>query len=131
MKVVVMQLVSSCITCQQAKVDRFKLPGLLQPLEVPNRTWKVISMYFIEGIPRSGGFNCILVVVDLFSKYAHFLGLKHSFTTFSVAQLFMSQVYHLHGLPMAIVSDRDHIFTSWLWQELFQLAKVKLRMSLS
>lgn len=61
------------------------LPGLLQPLPVPNRAWKVISLDFTEGLPVSGSFNCILVVVDMFSKSAHFLVLKHPFTASSVA----------------------------------------------
>lgn len=41
----------------------------------------------------------------------------------------MMHVYKLHGLPTAIVSDCDRIFTSQLWQELFRLARVDLRMS--
>ena len=86
-------------------------------------------MDFIEGLSLSGGFNCILVVVDTFSKYAHFLGLKHPFTVAGVAKLFLSQVYKLHGLPNAIVSNRDRIFTSHLWQELLKLAGVDLCMS--
>ena len=86
-------------------------------------------MDFIEGLPLSGGFDCILVVVDTFSKYAHFLGPKHPFTAAGVAKLFLSQVYKLHGLPNAIISDRDRIFTSHLWWELFKLAGVDLCMS--
>jgi len=101
----------------------------LQPLPVPDGAWSVISMDFIEGLPSSGGFNCILVVVDLFSKYSHFLALKHPFTAASVAQLFLLQVYKLHVLPKAIVLDRDKIFTSNFWRELFKLASVELRMS--
>jgi len=129
MKSAVQSFVSACVICQQAKPDRTKLPGLLQPLPVPDHAWSVISMDFIEGLPSSGGFTCILVVVDLFSKYAHFLALKHPFTARSVAQVFLSQVYRLHGLPQAIVSDRDKVFTSNFWRELFQLAGVELRMS--
>jgi hypothetical protein len=121
--------VSSCQVCQQAKPDRSRLPGLLQPLAVPDRAWKVLSMDFIEGLPLSGRFNTIFVVGDLLSKYAHFIGLKHPFTAASVASLFMQQVYRLHGMPSAIVSDRDRIFTSKLWSELFNLAHVDLRMS--
>jgi transposase InsO family protein len=86
-------------------------------------------MDFIEALPLSAGYTCILVVVDLFSKYAHFVPLKHPFTAATVAQSFLSNVYKLHGLPQAIVSDRDKVFTSAFWRELFQLAGVELRMS--
>lgn len=86
-------------------------------------------MDFMEGLPRSTNANCILVIVDKFSKYAHFIPLLHPFTAHSVAKLFFEHIYRLHGLPTAIVSDRDKIFTSKLWQELFLLAKVDLKMS--
>jgi hypothetical protein len=88
-------------------------------------------MDFIEGLPTSGSFNYILVVVDKFSKYGHFLALKHPFTAASVAQLFLDNVYKVHGLPTAIVFDRDKIFTSHFWQNLFKLADVQLQMSFS
>lgn len=99
--------VASCRVCQQAKLDHSRLPGLLQPLEVPDRAWKIISMDFVEGLPVSGRFNAILVVVDTFSKYAHFVGLRHPFTAATVASAFVQHVYHLHGMPSAIVSDHD------------------------
>jgi hypothetical protein len=129
MNTAVRDFVSSCHICQQAKPDRSKLPGLHQPLPVPDRAWQVINMDFIKGLPVLGRFNAILVIVDLFSKYAHFVGLRHPFTATTVASTFMQQIYHLHGMPSAIVSDRDKVFTSKLWSELFRLAQVELRMS--
>ena len=105
MKLVVQSFVAACVVCQQAKPDCSELPSLLQSLPVPDSAWSVISMDFIEGLPSSQGYNCILVVVDLFSKYAYFLPLKHPFTARSVAQSFLSQVYKLHDMPQAIVSD--------------------------
>jgi transposase InsO family protein len=86
-------------------------------------------MDFVEGLPQSGLANCILVVVDKFTKYVHFLSLKHPYTASSVAKLYLDQIYRLHGLPLSIVSDRDRVFTSKFWQELFSLAQVKLSMS--
>jgi hypothetical protein len=71
------------------------------------------------------------MVVDTFSKYAHFISLLHPFSALKVAQAFLSSVYKLHGLPEAIISDHDKIFTSHLWQELFRLSGTKLHMSTS
>lgn len=119
----------SCQICQQAKSERVKYPGLLEPLPIPKSAWQIISMDFIEGLPRSGGKNSILVVVDKFSKFSHFVPLSHPFTAGVVAKTFMQQVYRLHCMPLSIISDRDRIFTSQLWQELFKLANVQLRMS--
>lgn len=129
LKATVQQFVSSCSTCQQAKTEHIRVPGLLQPLPVPTQAWQVICMDFIEGLPMSNNCNVILVVIDKFSKYSHFIPLRHPFTAFKVAQEFMNQVYRLHGMPGMIISDRDRIFTSRLWQELFRLADTTLHMS--
>ena len=71
------------------------------------------------------------MVVDSLTKYAHFLPSFHPFTAAGVAKLFMNQIYNLHGLPSVILSDRDCVFTSLFWKELFQLARVELHMSSS
>jgi transposase InsO family protein len=131
MRQAVRDYVASCLTCQRAKPDRSRLPGLLQPLPVPSGAWQILSMDFVEGLPRSKHVNCILVIIDSFTKYAHFLALSHPFTAASVAKLFLDHVYRLHGMPVAIISDRDRIFTSHFWQELFKLADVQLQMSSS
>jgi hypothetical protein len=93
----VQDFVTSCTTCQQAKLERVKYPSLLQPLQTPSSAWQVISLHFVEGLPQSHGYNCILVVVDLFSKYNHFIAIKHPFTALSVAKVFMINIYRLHG----------------------------------
>jgi hypothetical protein len=95
--------VKSCTICQQSKPDRAKYPGLLQPLPVPDSAWQVISLDFIEGLPKSGRYNCILVVVDKFSRYAHFIPLAHPFTAETVALAFMDNIFKLHSMPEQIV----------------------------
>ncbi|WVZ53597.1 hypothetical protein U9M48_004515 [Paspalum notatum var. saurae] len=97
--------------------------GLLQPLPVPDQAWAVVNLDFIEGLPKFGGKHSILVVIDKFTKHAHFLPLAHPYTTLQVAQLYFDNIYKLHGLPKIIISDRDRIFTSHLWQELFKLIR--------
>ena len=104
---------------------------LLQPLPVPDFAWQVVCLDFIEGLPKSNHCNCILVVVDKFSKYNHFILLTHPFTAIQVAVQFMDHVFKLHGMPQAMISDRDKIFTNALWQELFEMSGTELRMSTS
>ena len=93
-------------TCQRNKGETTPLPGLLEPLPIPTRIWIDISMDFIEGLPKSGGKTMILVLVDRLSKYIHFCALSHPYTASSVAQIFLDQIFRLHGMPSSIVSDR-------------------------
>jgi hypothetical protein len=125
------KFVQSCTICQQAKPNRSKYPRLLAPLPVPNGAWEVVTMNFIEGLPKSGNANCILVVVDKFLKYNHFIPLLHPFNAVVVAKAFLNNIYKLHSMPIAIISDRDKVFTSKFWQELFRLTNVTLQMSSS
>jgi hypothetical protein len=83
---------------------------------MPKSSWEVISMDFVEGLPSLGSASAILVVVDKFSKFAHFIPLRHPFTAESVAKLFLDNVYRLHGMPLSIISDRDRVFISKFWQ---------------
>ena len=117
--------------CQQAKPERVHYPGKLQPLKVPPESWHTISLDFIHGLPPSGRYNCILVVIDSFSKYGHFIPLRHPFTAAKIADVFVDTIYRLHGLPAAVVSDRDPIFTSTLWQGIFARVGTELCMSSS
>jgi len=83
---------------------------------------------FITGLPMSFGYTVILVVVDLLTKYAHFMPLKTEYTSKSVAEVFMNNVVKLHDMPKSIVSDRDKVFTSRFWQQLFELQGTALAM---
>jgi hypothetical protein len=125
----VTEFIQHCDTCQHAKAEHTKLPGLLQPLPVSPAAWHTLSLDFMEGLPKSNGHDVILMVIDKLTKYEHFIPLKHPFTATQVAQLFLDNVYKLHGLPQCIISDRDKIFTSALWKELFRLTDTQLMMS--
>jgi hypothetical protein len=83
-------------------------------------------MDFVEGLPKSEGREVIFVVVDRFSKYAHFIAIPHPYTASSVAKVFIDNVYKLLGLPATIVSDKDAVFLSLFWKELFSRQGVKL-----
>lgn len=129
MKLTVQQFIEGCAVCTQAKPEHVKYPGLLKPLDVPDAAWQVVTLDFVEGLPKSDGYNSVLVVVDKLTKYAHFLPLSHPYTAAQVAQTYFDNIFKLHSMPVALVSDRDKVFTSKFWQQLFRLTKTELRMS--
>ncbi|KAL0560205.1 hypothetical protein IC582_000605 [Cucumis melo] len=119
MKREVAEFVSRCLVCQQVKAPRQKPAGLLQPLSIPEWKWENVSMDFIIGLPRTlRGFTVIWVVVDRLTKSAHFVPGKSTYTASKWAQLYMSEIVRLHGVPVSIVSDRDARFTSKFWKGL-------------
>lgn len=129
MKAAVAQFVKACPVCQKNKTEHQMPAGLLQPLPLPDLAWSYITMDFVEGLPKSEGKDVIWVIVDRFSKYAHFIALSHPFSADQILTQFLENFYKLHGLPTVIVSDRDRIFTSNMWKEVFEKAGVKLHFS--
>ncbi|GJY39911.1 retrotransposon-related protein [Tanacetum coccineum] len=123
------QFIRDCDVCQRNKPELVPYPGLLQPLPIPQGVWTEISMDFIDGLPMSKGRIVILVIVDRLSKYSYFIPLTHPYTAIQVAQAFLENIYKLHGLPRIIVSDRDVVFMSRFWKELFARLQVKLHTS--
>jgi hypothetical protein len=90
------------------------------------RTWQWTSLRVFSHV---NGKSMILIVIDRFSKLAHFIALGHPYMATSVTQEFITNIIRLHGMPEYIMSDRDLVFMSRFWIELFALAGVKLHLS--
>jgi len=131
MKADVDSYIKQCTICQQAKHTHNHPSSLLQPLPIPSGAWADVSLDFIEGLPKSEGFFVIMVVVDRLTKFAHFIPVKHPYTAPTIAKTFLDNIVKLHGMPHSIVSDRETIFVSTFWKELFKLYKVTLNLSTS
>ena len=112
---------AQCTIYQEVKPLNTASQGLLQPLPIQGKIWDALSMDFITQLPPSNGKTTILVVVDRLSKYAHFCALGPHITAPQLADIFAKEVCRLHGFPSSIVSDRDPLFMSSFWQELFKL----------
>ena len=102
MKRDVQRICDRCITCRQAKY-RVMPDGLYTPLPFPKESWVDVSMDFILSLPRSRkGRDSIFVVVDRFSKRAHFIACHKTDDATNIANLFFREVIPLHGVPRVL-----------------------------
>ncbi|GJP50651.1 hypothetical protein CLOM_g9791, partial [Closterium sp. NIES-68] len=114
----VLHYVAACPICQRMKSSHQRPTGLLQPLEPPQLPWLHVTMDFVTGLPAgSSGNDAVLVVIDQLTKMAHLAPCRTTITAEETARLFISTVVRLHGIPPAIISDRDPKFTSKFWHD--------------
>ncbi|WVZ80833.1 hypothetical protein U9M48_028280 [Paspalum notatum var. saurae] len=130
MKRAVAEYVAVCDTCQRVKAEHQRPAGLLQPLKIPEWKWEEISMDFFVGLPSTQkGYNSIWVVVDRLTKVAHFISVNTTYSGARLAELYISRIVCLHGVPKRIISDRGSQFTSRFWEQLHDSLDSKLRFS--
>jgi transposase InsO family protein len=85
---------------------------------------------FIVGLLRTrAGYDSIWVVVDRLTKTAHLIPVKTTYNIAVLAELYMSRIVCLHGIPKKIISDRGTQFTSHFWQQLHEALGTHLKFS--
>jgi hypothetical protein len=132
MKRDIAEYVSQYDTCQRVKAEHQRSARLLQPLKIPEWKWEEIGMDFIVVLPRTqAGHDLIWVIVDRLTKVAHFIPVKMTYSGAKLAELYMSRIVCLHGVPKKIVSDRGSLFTSKFWEKLHESMDTKLNFSLA
>ena len=117
MKKDVADYVAKCLTCKKVKAEHRHPAGELQPIKLPEWKWDEITMDFVVGLPRTPeGYDAVWVVVDRLTKSARFIPIKVTFSVERLAEIYIANVVRLHGVPLAIISDRDARFTSQFWK---------------
>jgi len=119
---------SECDNWQRTKAPRHAKHGLLHQLELACKPWTHISMDFITDLPESEGATIILVVVDRFTKMAHFIPIKKNDSP-TVARAYLENVWKYHGVPEDVVSDRDPTFTGSFSTDLYNYLGIERSMS--
>ncbi|KAN0021499.1 hypothetical protein ACTFIU_010099 [Dictyostelium citrinum] len=118
----------ACLECQKNRIDSVRA-GLLNPLPVPSRPWNDISMDFMNLPMSNSGKDSVMVIVCRLSKMCKIMPCNRELKADGAAKLFWDNVVCNYGLPATIVSDRDKLFTSDLWNNLMEIAGVKLKMT--
>ena len=117
--------VSHCDLCLRTKIQHHLPSGELQPLPIPEERWDVISVDFILELPESGGYNSIMVAVDSVGKRSHFVKTVTTVTTARAANLYLRNIWKLHGLLRKVVSDRGPQFVAAFMKELYRLLGIE------
>ena len=122
--------VATCDACQRNKPSQQSTPGLLMPLPIPDRPCQEWTQDAVTGLPRTKrGHDAIQVYVERLCKIKHFAASRSTDGAAEMAASFVHNVVRPHGVPEAVISDRDPRFTAHFYAELTKLLGVTLRMS--
>ncbi len=119
----------ACDICKRTKMPRSRKQGLLRPLPLPTDSWRNVSLDFIVDLPPCQGSDSLLVVVDRRTKMAHFIPCQKTVTAAEAANLYVREVFRLHGMPSSIVSDRGPQFVSRFWKRFWELLGTNVTLS--
>ena len=119
----------SCSVCQVMKSDHKKKVGPLQPIPIPTKKWEQITTNSVTDLPLFSVYTAIAVFVDRLTKMVHFAPCTKEINADQYAQVFIDNVFLLHGTSQVIISDQDPRFTSQLWTQFFQILRMDLRLS--
>ncbi|CEL59125.1 hypothetical protein RSOLAG1IB_12258 [Rhizoctonia solani AG-1 IB] len=120
--------VDSCETCQRIKLPKAKLLPL-QPVKIPSRPWQHISYDMITDLPKDGSSDCVLMIVDSFTKYGIMIECSKKTKAPDLVELFLRHVWSAYGMPEKTISDRGTVLNNKFLRALYQRLGIDLHFS--
>eukprot|EP00253_Pinus_taeda_P009191 PITA_09191 len=106
----VMEYLSRCLEVHLAKAKHQHASSLLQPLPIPEWKWETVSLDFITGLPHTRKqHDSIIVVLDKLRKTAHFILAKSTYKTMEITNIFMKEIFRIHGIPKVPHKWEDYL----------------------
>jgi len=121
--------VHGCTICIRAKKRNYRLHGVLKPLPIPEGPWQWTESDHIVKLPKSKGKDAIYVVINRFTKMAHFIPTTEKAGEDDLVDLHMKYVWKLHGTPLIHSTDRHGTFTSKVTRKMFKALGIEQRFS--
>jgi len=123
--------VKTCNLCTRTKLQHRKPHGELYLTETPEERWDTITIDFVVELPDAHGYDAIMNIVDSIGKRAHFMPMHTTVNVEGAAQLYLKEVWKLHGLPHSVRSDCGPQFIADFTCELYRLLRIKLATSMA
>ena len=122
------QYVRNYHTCTCTKTPRHAKFEVLQPLPVPQHRWKDMIMDFIVSLPLVNGYDSVCVSVNRLTKEQHLTACHFIITSEGLADLFIRDIFRLHGLPDSVTSDRGPQFIGAAWKQVCRKLRIKAQL---
>lgn len=126
MKSDITRYIKRCSICLKNKPEQNKPAGLMQPHQVANRPFDIITVDLIGPLPRSNrGYKFILVIIDSFSKFTVAIPLRNSTASF-VCKAIEDHWLLIFGQPKRLICDNGVQFRGNEFRELMATYGIKL-----
>jgi hypothetical protein len=127
----VVEFTRTCDVCQKIKADKRGPKGKLRPHAIPLLPFEVVTLDLITGLPRSDGFDAVLVIVDKLTKFVQYVPTLSNLKQEGFAKLFVEHVALKYGIPQQMIADRDARWAKAFWASVAKHLGLSLLLSTS
>jgi Chromo (CHRromatin Organisation MOdifier) domain len=127
----IVDYIKTCDVCQKIKTDKWGLIGKLRPHAIPLLPFEVVMLDLITGLPKSEGYDAVLVIVDKLTKFVQYIPTSSNLKQEGFAKLFIQHIVLRYGLPRQMIVDRDARWSQSFWVSITKHLDLDLLLSTS